>query len=115
MVSTSRAVRPGRSVIRHVKELAARFVGGLAATIVTRGRLGLGSALAGDVQHSLPRHPPLPQPPSLIDGHEQNPWPESAVRKPGIEGRPAGIAQMRQALLVVLAAYLQRPAFPFGV
>jgi hypothetical protein len=67
---------------------------------------GLGGALAGDVQHGLPRHPPCPQLPALIDRDKQRPRPESADRQPRLERRLAGIAQMRQALLVALTPYL---------
>src|SRR5947209_3988236 len=42
----------------------------------------LESSLAGDVQHALPRHPPPPQLPALIDGHKQRPRPDPADREP---------------------------------
>src|SRR5438105_1977178 len=38
-----------------------------------RCHTGLDGSAASDVQHGLSRHPPRPQPPSFINGHEQRP------------------------------------------
>jgi len=114
---------------KHVQELGRALLGGLAGELLhgtqvgagvqriaddsapqvvrrKRCHAGLDGSAAGDVQHGLPRHPPRSQLPSPVDRNKERPCLAAAEREPGLEGRPAGIAQMRQALLVALAAYL---------
>jgi len=81
-----------------------------AAEIVRREHLDLGrrSSSTSEEAHRLAGEPPRAQLASLVDAPEQGARRRTAEREPLLEGEPAAVGDVADALLVALAADDQR-------